>query len=162
MKFFKIIVEAFACIQYLKNQQTESGPKEDNGISPEEPKIPKPAALCLIVPAAAVVNLKKNNRINVSEIKGLISSAIYILCASPEKADDSQKRLELAGEDISNASENTEVYVRIDISDGEEMIGETIPYNLKSNLPPNERYEVTELACLEYLSNSGLKNFHRV
>lgn len=157
-----LIVGAFACIKYLESKQTKPQKDDDDRLPLPQVNIPKPAALCLIVPASVVGNVKNNNPVNVSEIKELISSAIYILCTSPEDANASQERLELANEDVSNASENTEVYVRIKINDGEKMIGQTIPYILKKNLLLNERYVVTELACLKYLSNSGLENFNRV
>ena len=157
-----LIVGVFACIKYLESKQTQSDLEKDDETPPPKPKTFKPVALCLVVPASVVRNVEKKKPIDAAKIKELISSSLYILCASPEEADASQERLKLANEDISNASENTEVYVRIKINDGEKMIDQTIPYILKKNLPLDERYVVTELACLKYLSNSGLENFNRV
>ena len=134
----------------------------DYRVPPPKEKIHKSAALCLIVPASVVGSLKKNNPINSLKIEELIEKALYFLCTSPQDADASQQRLEFANEDISNPSDNTEVYVRININDGEKMIGQTIPYILKKNLPLNERYVVAKLDCIKYLSNSGLENFNRV
>lgn len=157
-----LIVGVFACIKYLESKQIKPQEEDDYGISSPKQKIYKPAALCLVVPASVVGSLKNNNLINVSEIEEIIDKALYFLCTNYQDADANQQRLELVNKDISNASENTEVYVRINISDGEEMIGQTIPYILKKKLPPNGQYVVTELACLKYLSNSGLEKFNRV
>lgn len=152
-----LIVGVIACITYLNRKQ-----KKDVTIPPPKRKISQPAVLCLVVPASVIGNLKENNPINVSEIQNMIGNASYLLCTSPEDANDTQKLLELTDENISNVSDNTEVYVRIDIADGEKMIGKKVPYILKKNLPANGEFVITELACLKYLSNSGLEKFNRV
>lgn len=157
-----LIVGVVACITYLKTKQKKSQLEKDDKTPPPKPKIPQPAALCLVVPASAVKNIKPDNPINISEIQQLIDNTSYFLCANLQDADATQNHLELANEDITDASENTEVYVRINIDDGEKMIGKTVPYILKKNLPTNGELVITELACLKYLSNSGLEKFNRV
>lgn len=157
-----LIVGVIACITYLRKKQKKAELDKVDKTPPPKPKITQSAALCLIVPASVVKNIKNHNPINVSEIQELIDNASYFVCTKPQDADIAQQRLELANEDISNASEYTEVYVRIDIADGEKMIGKTVPYILKNNLPENGELIVTELACLKYLSNSGLEKFNRV
>ena len=107
-------------------------------------------------------NIKKDDSIHVSQIQELIDSNLYFLCTTPEDADEKQQLLEFTEEEISNVSEQTEVYVRIDFSDGEEMIGKKVPYLLKRKLPKNENFVFTKLACLKYLSTSGLENFKDV
>jgi hypothetical protein len=87
---------------------------------------------------------------------------LYFLCTTPEDATATQQRLELTEEDITTVSEQREIYVTINIADGEEMIGKKVPYILKRNLPPNGQGMVTQLACLKYLSVSGLENFNRI
>lgn len=176
MKLFQIvvigcvIVGAAVCIKYLKAQKEQEQEREARGsceIQPSDsysppPKIPVAVALCLVVPASVVGNLRNNNPINVSDIENLIDSSLYFLCTSPEDAKATQQRLELTDEDITNVSEQREIYVRINIADGEDMIGKKVPYILKRNLPSNGQGVVRQLACLKYLSVSGLENFNRV
>lgn len=157
-----LIVGVIACIAYLKAKQKKAELDKFDKTPPPKPKIPKAVALCLVVPASVVRNIKNDNPINIYDIEKLIDNTSYFLCTNPEDADTIQKHLELVNEDITNASEHAEVYVRINIDDGEEMIGKTVPYILKRNLPVNGELVVTELACLKYLSNSGLEKFNRV
>ena len=130
--------------------------------SPPRPKVPVPVALCLVVPASVVGHLRNNNPINVSDIEKLIDNSLYFLCTTPEEADATWKRLERTDEDITSLSEQREIYVRINIDNGEEMIGKKLPYILKRNLPSNGQGMVKQLACLKYLSVSGLENFNRI
>lgn len=173
MKLFQIvvigclIVGAFVCIKYLEKTKKEREVGDNRKIPPSDsfppqPKVSVPVGLCLVVPASAVGNIRKNHTINVSDIETLIENASYFLCASPEDANTIQQRLKLTEEDITDVSEQREFYVRIDIADGQEMIGKKVQYILKRNLPPNGQGTVKELACLEYLSVSGLENFNRV
>ncbi|MEG4351148.1 hypothetical protein QUA74_15530 [Microcoleus sp. LAD1_D3] len=176
MKLFQIvvigclIVGTFVCIKYLEKVKKERQLREDRKIQPSQPsdsspphlKVPVPVALCLVVPASVVGNLTNNSPINVSDIEKLIDNSLYFLCTSPEDADTIQPRLELTGENITTVSEQREIYVRINITDGEDMIGKKVPYILKRNLPPNGQGMVTQLACLKYLSVFGLENFNRI
>jgi hypothetical protein len=73
-----------------------------------------------------------------------------------------QELLDRTKEDIKTVSEQREIYVRINIDDGEDMIGKKVPYILKRNLPSNGQGIVTQLDCLKYLSVSGLENFNRI
>jgi len=118
--------------------------------------------LCLVVPASVVENVRENSPIDVSGIEKLIDNSLYFLCTTPEDADATWKRLERTKEDITSLSEEREIYVRINIAEGEDMIGKKVPYILKRNLPSNGQGIVTQLACLEYLSVSGLENFNRI
>ncbi len=160
-----LIVGVLACIAYLNSQRQKKLKLELEKGEPTQqpkPKILQPATLCLVVPASMVKNIKKDDSIHVSQIEELIDSTLYFLCTTPENADKIKQLLELTNEEISNVSEQTEVYVRIKISDGEKIIGKEVPFIIKRNLPDNQDFVVTELACLKYLSNSGLENFNRV
>ncbi len=121
-----------------------------------------PVALCLVIPASVVRDLRINDKINVFDIKKLIDNASYFLCTSRENAKAISESLHLTNEDITNVSEQREVYIRIDIADGEGIIEKKNQYALKRNLPTNEASVVRELACLKYLSVSGLEKFNRV
>ncbi|MFM7366181.1 MAG: hypothetical protein ACKO11_17145 [Cuspidothrix sp.] len=174
MKLFQIvvigcfIVGTVSCFIYLKKKQEdgENAQKENHKNSPfSSPpppnKVSITVALCLIVPASVVENIRENSTINVSDIETLIENASYFLCTSIEDADTTQKFLELTPDDITELSEQREVYIRINIADGEEMIGKKVKYSLKRNLP-NNKGVVRKLACLKYLSVSGLEKFNRI
>jgi hypothetical protein len=118
--------------------------------------------LCLVVPASVVENVRENSPIDVSGIEKLIDNSLYFLCTTPEDADATWKLLDRTDEDITTLSEQREIYVRINIADGEDMMGKKVPYILKRNLPPNGQGMVKQLACLKYLSVSGLENFNRI
>ena len=121
-----------------------------------------PSSLCLVVPALVVRNVRENDLINTSGVEKLIDNSLYFLCTSPEDANGIQQSLELTDEDITIVSEQREIYVKININDGKEIIGKKVPYSLKRNLPSNGKLMVEKLACLKYLSVSGLENFNRV
>ena len=122
----------------------------------------KSVDLCLVVPASVVENVRKNYPIYVSDIERLIDNSLYFLCTTPEDANATQQRLELTEEDITTVSEQREIYVRINIDNGEEMRDKRVPYILKRNLPSNGQGTVKKLAFLEYLSVSGLEKFNRI
>ncbi len=106
------------------------------------------------------INVTENNLIHASDIEKLIDNASYFLCTSLEDAN--QQILDLTNEDIKTVSEQREIYVRINIADGQEIIGKKVPYILKRNLPADGQGVVNQLACLKYLSVSGLEKFNRV
>lgn len=173
MKLFQIvvigclIVGAVVCIKYLEKTKKEREVGDSRKIqpldsSPSLPKVPVSVALCLVVPASVVGNLRNNNPINVSDIEKLIDNSLYFLCTTPEDANATWELLDRIDEDIRTVSEQREIYVRINIADGEDMIGKKVPYILKRNLPSNGQGIVTQLACLKYLSISGLENFNRI
>lgn len=171
MKLFQIvvigcfIVGTVSCLIYL-NKKQEGGEKENHKnspfSSPPPNKVSITVALCLIVPASVAGNVQENSTINVSNIETLIENASYFLCTSIEDANTTQQLLELTNEDITNLSEQREVYIRINIADGEEMIGKKVKYILKRNLPTNGQGVIRKFACLKYLSVSGLEKFNRV
>ena len=142
--------------QEIKNGAEET---ENRQISP---KVAVPVALCLVVPASVVENVRENYPIDVSDIEKLIDNSLYFLCTTPEDANATWELLDRTKEDIKTVSEQREIYVRINIADGEDMIGKKVPYILKRNLPSNGQGIVTQLACLEYLSVSGLEKFNRI
>lgn len=171
-----VIVGTFACLKYLEKTQQKSRVKKDRksqasdsslqnqplDSSPPKQRDPRPVALCLIVPASVVGNVRENQQINISNIETLIDNSSYFLCTSPQDANAIQERLEITRENITSVSEQREIYIRINITDGEEMIGKKVPYSLKTNLPSEGQNIVEQLACLKYLSVSGLEKFNRV
>ncbi|MDB9489644.1 hypothetical protein PN478_03765 [Dolichospermum circinale CS-534/05] len=163
-----LIVGVPSCVIYLQNQKQEQRKKENHKNSPSpQPKVFTRISLCLIVPVSVVrsvkINARENCTINVSDIEILIENASYFLCTNAEN-DTIDKSLSLTDEDITNLSEEREVYVRIRIGvyDADKMIGNKVRYILKTNLPANGQGTVTKLGCLEYLSVSGLEKFNRI
>lgn len=156
-----LIVGVSACLVYLNKKPSSKNILSGNSSSPQ--KNPKPASLSLVVPASVLGgNIKKDYPINIPDIEKLIDNSSYFLCTDSEQADKIQERLELTEENITNVSEQREIYIRINIADAEEMMGKKVPYILKRNLPVNGIGVVRELACLKYLSVSGLENFNRI
>jgi hypothetical protein len=117
-------------------------------------------ALCLVVPAYVVNKLKDQYPIDANEIENLIDNASYFLCTKLANAESVQQRLDLTDENILTVGERREVYVRIHIADGQEMLDKTVPYILKRNLPSHGQGVVKKLACLGDLS--GLEAFNRI
>jgi hypothetical protein len=150
------------CENYLNSQGSRPcdvvigrGEKKNN--SQTTTPTPLKVALCLIVPAYIASSLQNEMPINISDIERLIDAASYFLCTEVEKAD--KLPLEITNKEILSDS-NLEVYVRIDIDDGQAMIEKTIRYILKRNLPLNGQGKIQKLACLRSLS--GLEVFNRV
>lgn len=114
------------------------------------------AALCLVVPANVAVSFSADSTINTDELTYLIDNASYLRCTHPREADLSENQLAMTDAVIPPNSER-EVYVRVEIDNGQDMIGNTIPYTLKTNLPSHAQCRVKQLACLMNLS--GLETF---
>jgi hypothetical protein len=136
----------------IKSADTEI--KKESTTSP-----PIPADLCLIVPASIVSNFINSSNLKVEEVKYLIDNASYFLCTTVTVADSNEQNLEITDENISPDSRR-EVYIRININDGHNMIDKKIPYYLKTNLPPQAQCTIKKLACLDNLS--GLEKFNRI
>jgi len=159
-----LIVGVPACLIYLNKKPSSKNIPSGNSSSPQKnPKPVSPVSLCLVVQASVLAgNIKENYPINISDIEKLIDNSSYFLCTDSEEADKTQERLELTEESITNVSEQREVYIRINIADAEEMMGKKVPYILKRNLPANGQGIVRKIACVKYLSVSGLENLNRI
>ncbi|GCL41986.1 hypothetical protein H6F39_06030 [Anabaena sp. FACHB-1250] len=163
-----LIVGASACLSFLRKAQQSpknipSNIPSNIPLGNSSPPQKNPQSLCLVVPASVLGgNIKENYPINISEIGKLIDNSAYFLCIEPAQADTIQNQLELTEENITNVSEQREVYIRINIADAEEIIGKKFPYILKRYLPANGIGVVRKIACLKYLSVSGLDEFNRI
>jgi hypothetical protein len=160
------VVGAYVCIQYLQEQDKKNRvPKKGQVNRKSEdlqysvPRPPSPAALCLIVPANIVSDLSNGASINIDGLSYLIDSASYFICTTKSDADSKERQLTMTNENISPDS-NREVYIRIKISDGNDLIGKKIRYAIKTNLPNNNNFVVENIACLGLLT--GLESFNRV
>ena len=115
--------------------------------------------LCLVVSAYTVSNLKKGDSVDASNVEKLIDNASYFLCTTIQDANSKERFIETTDEVISSDS-NREVYIRIHIPDGQEMIDKKATYFLKKNLPSHGQGVVKQLAYLKNLS--GLEKFNRI
>ena len=133
--------------------------------SPTSPKpVASPQALTvalhLVVPAFVVNDVRANNPINASKIEILIDNASYFLCTKAADSDLIEQNLKFTNENILTIAERREVYIRIHIADGQQMLEKKVPYILKRDLPSHGQGVVKQLACLEDFS--GLEKFNRV
>lgn len=157
------LVGTYACIQFLKRnqeqkrKQKQAYEKAQTTQSDTLPQKSLTAALCLIVPASIVSHLK--NYLDPNDVEQLLDNASYFLCTTVDDADLKQERLELTTEDIPVVG-NQEIYIRIHIPDGQEMINKKILYILKRNLPSHGQGIVKTRASLRNLS--GLEVFNRI
>ncbi|MEH2239618.1 hypothetical protein [Nostoc sp.] len=163
------IVGTFICIQFIQRRKNkERGGNTKNvqqpvavSLQPLAPPLESlTVALCLVVPAYVVNKLKEQYQIDANEIENLIDNASYFLCTKVADAELVQQHLDLTGENILNVGERREVYVKIHIADGQEMLDKTVPYILKRNLPSHRQGVVKKLDSLGDLS--GLEKFNRV
>jgi hypothetical protein len=118
-----------------------------------------PADLCLVVPASIASNFINRSNLKVDELIYLIDNASYFLCTSVKVADSNEQNLEITDDNISSDSRR-EVYIRININDGRNMINQDVRYSLRNNLPIQADCTVKKLACLGNLS--GLEKFNRI
>jgi len=132
-------------VQEIKNQPTS------------QPLIP--ADLCLVVPASIASNFINCLNLKVDDLRNLIDNASYFLCTSVKVADSNEQNLEITDDNISSDSRR-EVYIRININDGRNMINQDVRYSLRNNLPIQADCTVKKLACLGNLS--GLEKFNRI
>lgn len=157
------IVGVYACHKYLDNQTKNKSlqeQKKDSTQQKQSVSTPKKitASLCLVVPASEVSNLSNGSNISNSKIEQLIDVASYFLCTETEDADKKQQLLET--KTFVPSESNKDVYIRIDITEGQEIIGKISPYILKRDLPKETRSHVEKIAYLKNLS--GLETFNRI
>lgn len=164
-----ILVGSIGCIQFIQRRRNKERQGNTKNVQQPvavslqplaPPKQSLTVALCLVLPAYIVNKLKEQYPIDANEIENLIDNASYFLCTKIADAELVQQRLDFTDENILTVSERREIYVRIHIADGQEMLDKTVPYILKRNLPSHRQGVVKQLACLGDLS--GLEAFNRI
>jgi hypothetical protein len=165
-----ILVGVGVCIQYRNNRKQNLRGNARNvqpDSLPSPPREPISAALCLVVPASVIIDLRDkhpngltDNSLEFSDLKTLIDNASYFLCTDVENAASKEQFLEMTNNEDIPTNSNREVYIRIDINHGQEMIDKESPYILKRNLPNYGQRIIQKYACLRNLS--GLENFNRI
>jgi hypothetical protein len=161
-----LIVAAFGLVGLFlyKDKYLDKKQQSKVNLTPlTEPPIQQPniqssssAILHLIVPALIATKFNKLSNLTVDDVTDLIENAPYFLCTEVQE----QELVETTDETIPSDSQ-TEVYIKIKIDNGRNIIGEKIRYYLKTNLSEiNRQYTLVEIACLKNLS--GLENFNRI
>lgn len=161
------VVGVTVCIQYLKKQSNKNSFSKKKQVNRTTQDLqpynslppPIPATLCLIVPANIVGNLSNGSSIDIDSLSALIDSASYFVCTTESDADSKERQLAMTNENIPTDS-NREVYVRIKIRYGNNLIGKKIRYAVQTNLPTNGNVIVEKIACLRSLT--GLESFSRI
>lgn len=164
-----LLVGTWYCKEYVNSRQKKL--KCDERIllsnSPSSQELPPiTAALCLVVQASVFIDLKNNRRngledksLSCSEVKMLIDSCSHFLCIEIEDFASIEEHLEITTEEITNDSDQ-EVYIRIHISNGQNLIGKQVPYILKRDLPSDGQRIIQRYDCLKNLS--GLEHFNHI
>lgn len=164
-----ILVGVPYCIRYVNKWKLKprgNERKAEQQIQPSQLPSPRTAALCLVVPASVLSDLRDkhlngltDNRLSKSELETLIDNTSYFLCTTIEDANLKQQDLEMTNEEIPVNSKR-EIYIKTHIDYAERMIGKETLYSLKKNLPIQGQCLVQKYACLKSLA--GLKAFNRV
>lgn len=156
------LVGGYFCIQYLKERQNKKkrnrSPQNYTTENFRRPLPLIPAALCLIIPANIVGELTNGSSINIDNLSYLIDNASDFICAAKSEVESIEQQMTMT-EKIPLDSIR-EVYIRINLADGRNLIGKKILYMIKTNLPIDTNFFVEKVACLQNLN--GLKFFNHV
>jgi hypothetical protein len=149
------LVGLYFCIQYL-NRNKQRG---EEHLQSQSILLLEPADLCLVVLASIASAFKDHSELTMDELKYLIGKSSYFLCTTVDDADLIEENLDITDEYISSDS-NREVFIRVNLDKGSNLVGERTPYALKEKLQPNTTCVITQMACLDSLS--GLESLNLV
>ncbi len=139
------------------NQPSGSSHSINRQTTYDQPRIT--AELCLIVPARLVSNLTPPQTLTREEICHLIDNCAYFRCLPSKDLGSLEQDLQPTSEPILPDSER-DVYIRIQIEDGENMIDNPSCYGLKKRLPQTGTPVIQECKLLANLS--GRQHFNRI
>lgn len=144
------------------NSQRRSQPqsRDQGSTNLSEVKKTIPTSICLTLYAKDVANLTVGKILTVDEVKQYISRASYYQVVKLEIVQQLEQKLHFALDKPILKDSTNDTYLRIDISDGKEIIGKTSKFGISENLNPTSRYIVGALVCLDNLR--GLEDFIRV
>jgi hypothetical protein len=158
-----IVLTAFILISGFAFVKWKSGQGQQQKILPEKrsvipPNQPVPTAICLAVPASAVCDLTVGDLIKRDKIIRLIDESSDFLCIETKEAE--KLSIDIDINQTPSPDNQLRFYIRIDISDGQYIIGEKSKYVIKRDLLPNIRGEIKELGRLK--SISSISSFNRI
>jgi hypothetical protein len=134
------------CKKVLDSQESSSSTTADRS-----------AALCLTVPESAIYDLEEGQPINRERIIKLIDFASEFLCVKIEEADSFS--IDILKEKQS-PERQLKFYIRIDISNGQNIINKKTLYQMKRDLSPDAEGTIRELGFLQNVSI--LRQFNRI
>ncbi len=102
--------------------------------------------------------MTNGSSINIDNLSYLIDNASDFICAAKSEVESIEQQMTMT-EKIPLDSIR-EVYIRINLADGRNLIGKKILYMIKTNLPIDTNFFVEKVACLQNLN--GLKFFNHV
>lgn len=163
------LVGFLVCSQYI-NKRKQKSTGNTTKLPPSSPSSqefpPITAALCLVVQTSVFIDLKnkhpnalEDKRLSCSDVKMLIDYSSHFLCIRREEVPLIEEDLEIIRKEITDDSDQ-EVYIRIHISNGQNIIGKEVPYILKRDLPSDGQRIIQRYFCLKNLS--GLEHFNHI
>jgi hypothetical protein len=152
-----IVVAAVILIGTYITQTFLSKTPTQSITSPALSSQPIPTAICLAVPASVVYGLTLGKIINKEKMIELIEAAPEFLCIKAEEAN--KKVIDVINQEVSPDSQ-LKFYIRIDIPNGQEIIGSETKYVIKRDIPPNAQGQIIQLGRLR--DASILKTFNRI
>jgi hypothetical protein len=148
-----ILIAVFSWIK--STSSTQNQPQLPKSTIPSQPV---PTAICLAVPASAVCDLTVGDLIKRDKIIRLIDESSDFLCIETKEAE--KLSIDIDINQTPSPDNQLRFYIRIDISDGQYIIGEKSKYVIKRDLLPNIRGEIKELGRLK--SISSISSFNRI
>lgn len=147
----------------VKSKSSAQGQQQKELPKPREtpiisPKQPIPTSICLVVPASEVFGLTVGYLIDRNQIIRLIDSSSDFLCMAQKEAENLLIDIDMNQTALPDSK--LDFYIRIDISDGQNIIGKETKYVIKRDLLPNIRGEIKKLGLLE--SISSVSSFNRI
>jgi hypothetical protein len=154
-----ILLSGFAFVKWQSSTSSQPSkilPEELSVVSPNQSV---PTAICLIVPASDVFGLTVGKSIiNKDEIIRLIDVSSDFLCVSQQEAENLS--IDININQTASPDSKLDFYVRIDIPDGQNIIGKETKYVIKRDLLPDVRGKIKKLGLLE--SISSISSFNRI
>jgi len=159
-----ILVGLYFCLYYIEKKRgfferqiSQPLVVTSRVVTPTETSRPLSVKLCLVVPAHETIRFSCGTKIEAAKLKQLIDVSSYFFCNTI--IDNNKLSLETPSGPIAENS-HREMYIKIDITDGKDMIGAKTRYSLKENLEDTARCIIEEIAYLKSLS--GLESFVRI
>ncbi|MBD1995315.1 DUF1073 domain-containing protein [Leptolyngbya sp. FACHB-541] len=116
---------------------------------------PHDTSLSFIIEARKIKDFKEGEEIDVESLKYLINESAWRSVAPIEKANSIEKTLEF-GEN-SPDDDSVDYYIKVDLSDGQDLTEAKIGWSLKRKLQPDQMAVVKKVSKLKRLT--GLEHF---
>lgn len=112
-------------------------------------------SLCLILKSEYLGDLLASRNVDITStrLKELIDRANYFLCVDIGNVSNLENKWSIAQvSEPDNGDEDADVYVRVNITNGQEMIDATYPYALSEGILPNSKVKLEKISYLRNMS----------